>query len=975
MSNSSTAVSLLLLGLLAAPGPFARADRLDPAINRAEVFYREIYDATAWLARVPYELARPIVIRAALKGYVARLELDDSVRARLVAHIEAPVVVDEIVPFLLSVKQTYAASSDAVESFDAYVRRHFAPGEGIPGMQHSMFEWTPAADTGAEGSDAGFALDKKLAALLVEFYDALYLREKGPTAGLDDELTSCLRRDDPAHLRRAVDRSTPVVRSLLVEASERLAPSSEAALLVESVLADPKRLETVTASAIEFIDQLVCRSYRIFAGRIFRQQQLRRWLQAEFEKSDGGVLFAYLDHANRQRRYGVLVVVDGLQGHLMEALARGEGDDTFVRAIRKQHAASESLRPATQHSEPAPPQQLDFLEALGERGYRDPRYLAFFRDLYRDDGEGDSLRPYGVAVGGLSTTPTISVRNLPIAWTGAPVAGPGGTGVPNFHFVDRRYTKDGEVRGRPYYFFGNDALRLGSLTREAGMRSLFDRMPHRSSFACSVQYDDAAHYSIDALLNLGLGETQRDFAEVLCLTELRERARNELRLRELRSELLERRDALTRDIPFWRLLSRGVRRDERVLALRALEEIAELEQRTLPELLVYYNPWPDHFAHFKGPFSDEIIAPSGELNRLDYWLRKLHAVYGTEGVAERTLFGLVGDHGLTPVFHLLNPEVEVFDALRERGVDLRVLKISSDEGEGPKLNSFFDPPSMKGWDVVVASTAGGNYMLDFFIDQDGHWSEQPLYRDLIALQPIGGTGDVGDHGDGAGPIDVISQTLSHLEESLDYLVVRESRCGVADAQVRVVGVRGGARADAWIERRGDRIRYRYAGADLLDTDRVSHYEDLTAAQRAEHGALRKRCVEQAQADATATWCSEAEWRRLTSYTTRPDSVVQLAHLYDLDRAGSVNLFPREGIGYNSDVPGRHAGESFHEKDAFVGFFGTPVTRGEEQGRLRAVVNGSAPIAIYEFLTERLVEPGTDGWGYPSLGNDLMSDGE
>ena len=39
-----------------------------------------------------------------------------------------------------------------------------------------------------------------------------------------------------------------------------------------------------------------------------------------------------------------------------------------------------------------------------------------------------------------------------------------------------------------------------------------------------------------------------------------------------------------------------------------IREIARLEQRTLPELFVAYNPWPDHFAHFEGPFADEIIS-------------------------------------------------------------------------------------------------------------------------------------------------------------------------------------------------------------------------------------------------------------------------------------------------------------------------------------------------------------------------------
>ena len=58
------------------------------------------------------------------------------------------------------------------------------------------------------------------------------------------------------------------------------------------------------------------------------------------------------------------------------------------------------------------------------------------------------------------------------------------------------------------------------------------------------------------------------------------------------------------------------------------------------------------------------------------------------------------------------------------------------------------------------------------------------------------------------------------------------------------------------------------------------------------------------------------------------SVAQLAHLYDADRAGPVNLFPRRGVGYNSNVPGRHAGESFHEKNACVALWGAPLARRE-----------------------------------------------
>jgi hypothetical protein len=126
----------------------------------------------------------------------------------------------------------------------------------------------------------------------------------------------------------------------------------------------------------------------------------------------------------------------------------------------------------------------------------------------------------------------------------------------------------------------------------------------------------------------------------------------------------------------------------------------------------------------------------------------------------------------------------------------------------------------------------------------------------------------------------------------------------------------------------------------------------------------KRCRTEATRDDESSWCLEAEWRQLSRYTPRPDSVVQLAHLYDLDRAGTINLFPAPGVAYNSIVPGRHAGESFHEKDAFAGVWGVPLAG--DGPRTEAALGGSVPTAIYEYLKGEPVSPGDEGWGYPSV---------
>jgi hypothetical protein len=829
-------------------------------------------------------------------------------------------------------------------------------------MEHSMFQWQ-AEPADSSGTESGFSLDPDVAAELVRFYDALYLRETVADAGLEEQF-GCMKRRNATSRARAVERAEPIVRRLLAQFAAKLKLDPDMGDAIRAVVEDDRRLEIITISLIQFIDQIVCKHYRIFATRIYREEQLRSWMLQELDRRDGGRLFEWLEHANN-RRHAVLIVVDGLQGHLVEALAGGREAAPFLALIRdEQRAGAPDARVAG--ARPAPDQQTRFLEALPDMGWEDPRYLPFFRDLYEHSGPDDPLTPVGVARTGIATTPTISVRNLPIVWTGAPVAGPGSTGVPNFHFVDRTYVKNGALVGRPYYFYGNDALQLGRLTREAGMRSLFDRLRTHSSMGCAVQYDDAAHYSIDALLNLALGEKLRDFAEVLCVSELESRARNEVELRTLRSALLKERKDLTRDLAWYQFYARSGQSDLRSIARRRIARIAELEPETLPELLVYYNPWPDHFAHFTGPFADEIIAPSGELARLDYWLRRVRDAYDAGGVAGRLLVGLAGDHGLTPVFQLLNPEVEVFDALRAEGVDFRVVKISSDEGEGPKLNHPIDPPSMKGIDVVVASTAGGNYMLDLFTDQGPGWAEQPLRADLVALSPL-----AKDDDPAARRVDVVEEIYTRLRETLDYLVVREEPCGVEGGQVHLIGAREGQRSDAWITRRHERIYYHYVGVDLLGIDHLSSYRVLTQEDRSVHERLRQRCVENARESNPDTWCDETTWRELSSYTERPDSVVQLAHLYDHPRAGTINLFPRAGIGYNSFVPGRHAGETFHEKDAFVGLFGAPLAGPGDRPRLRTAVIGSVPTAIYEYLTATTVTPGEDGWGYPSLRSTLF----
>lgn len=934
--------TLLMALLLCLPSLPAHADS-DPVTmlrRQGEVLVSQIYDAARWTARVPYDLALPYVVRLKLDPYLERLPLDAAVHERVLTHIHANDFVAEVIPFLQTVRDTYTAPDDAAaRRFDPWLRKQFKAGDHIPGFTHSMFTWQPPA---GKKADAGLKLDDRLAAQLITLYDALYLRD-APDRSLGDRLTCDVPPTD-ARLTTLLDRVQPIVRQILDETAAKLDPKGEMAPAIRRIVADPERLETVSITLIDEIREQICKHYRVFATRIFREAQLKDWLHKELDAPRGGALWTWLAYANGERRYAAHIVVDGLQGHLVEALAAGTPEG-FLRQVRDDMQTGPTRPPAHEASRPAPAQATHFLERIATRGFHHASYLPFFRSLYAS--------PRGIARGGLSTTPTISVRNIPIAETGAPVAGPDGTGLPNFHFVDRTYKVGGATQGRAYYFYGNDAVQLDPIARAHGMRTLFNRLPWLSSFNCAGSYDAGAHVTIDGFANLGVGESVRDFGETLCLPALERRAANERQLQTLRQQLLEMRPALTEDVPFYSIGQRLDQRAVRQLAERTLDQIAALEQDTLPEYLHYYNPWPDHFAHFKGPFSDEIIAPSGELNRLDYWLARLSAVYATAGVAQRTLFAMAGDHGLTPVFHMLNPEVAIFDGLKARGITVRLAKISSDEGEGPKLTNRLRPPSMRNLDVVIASTAGGNYMLDFFADHGSDWARQPLRDDLTHLRLL-------DHPE---PIDMLTTIADSLRDSLDYLVVRETECTPKGGTIRLIGHRDGARSEGLIERRGERIRYRTNGADLLGLRTLSIYDPPSADDRREHAALLDRCVGSGD---TEHWCTEAEWRRLASFTNRPDAVVQLAHLYDIDTAGTVNLFPRAGVGYNTIVPGRHAGEHFHEKDAFVGVWGAPAAGLLPEGRVPLAMNGAAAMAVYDFLSGRRAVQGRDGWGYPSI---------
>lgn len=949
-----------------ASAEMVRVPILSAPYDLSRVIKDEIVSAVGLTAGVSADAALFTIGGLSLDAYVLSLPLQADVKRRVIKRISTPVYAIRLGYFLAMFKERYSTTEE-VTPFREYVKSQYQENE-LPGMEHSLFTWNETAtEDNTQKSGAEPLVDRELIATFVTIFDALHSED--PIL-LSDEIP-----DHYEYLTRSAEDMALVrkIQPLIIDILTRLEKSTKSGDIkdaISTIIKDDltyregdvnNKAEAVTISLIDFVRMNTLKNYRQYRLEAARVEAFKGWMLQKFS-DDPQELIRFLE-AQNDRRHAVQITVDGLQGEYLKSLTQAV-PGPFLTEVYKNHQNKESFRPATANvSSPEVTPKMEFLDALMTRDnqyqlLQDSRYLPFFKQIYQN---------YALALsaGGISSTPTISVRNLPLIWTGAGVAGKKGTGVPNFHFVDRQ-------QDRAYYFFGNDALQLDLLLATNNVQTMFDRLNHLKTLNCNAQYDWNAHVSFDALINLALGESARDFGELLCIKELRYRAMTEQSLREDRIALIDELKQY-QALRFWRPFALV---SKHLLIKNRIEQLAIKGEKGMPDYLLAYFPWPDHFAHFVGPFSDELMSPTGELNRLDYWLGEITKAYQQAGSYDRTLWGMAGDHGLATIFYYLNPETEALaDISREieavTGKPLIVEKISSDEGEGPKITNALNYPSNKGVDVVVASTAGGNFMMDFFVDQGANWSQQPLYTDMIQWRPI-------SYQAPQAGIDMIVEISERLKESLDYLVVRESLCNVEQCSIRLVAHRGGVRHDEIISRIGDKIHYGATKGKpvLLDLDKPNPYRNMptTEAQRTQKG-LMQRCVVEAESRDLKTWCTEKEWRMLAFFSPRPDSVNQLAHLYDEDRAGTINLFPKEGIGYNTKVPGRHAGEHFHEKDAYIGFWGVPVTTTQQ---LPAIDNGSLAPTMYDYLigeqaaSAKVGVTNTDaGWGFPSVLNQLV----
>ena len=315
-------ISLFVISaLLSCVGGNFKLPFVGPAIKEGRLLVNTIYDVGQWTLRIPYKLAMPIVARARLGSMIDKLSLDPDVHRRVMARIESKELIDEIIPFLIAMQDLYVPSDNFKndQTFNSYFRSHYVPNKSPPGVEHSMFQWESKTEQ-PEGN--GFGLDNYIVTKLVMIYDIIYLEGHDPDEALRQQL-SCEEKIRERELFDLTARIKPHIKGMLDHIVTLLPEDSEFRDPLSNAASNGNKLEAVSTSVIELIDQQVCKHYRMFATRIYREQQLKDWMQHALDEESTGhgddALWQFIEYANNERRYVIHVVVDGLQGRLMEA--------------------------------------------------------------------------------------------------------------------------------------------------------------------------------------------------------------------------------------------------------------------------------------------------------------------------------------------------------------------------------------------------------------------------------------------------------------------------------------------------------------------------------------------------------------------------------------------------------------------------------------------------------------------------------
>jgi hypothetical protein len=723
-----------------------------------------LFEAPARMVSVPTEYVLQHIKREAVELFIRSCDLPFDAEGRLLAMVRGERFKEVTVPFVFFLYELYGApaKAEAITINDLAYAEPVEPaqtGEDRPGLSALV--------------QRSLALRKHVSRSL-RLFDALFLQVK---PGAVEKGLPLRERYDEAAYERIQQIAREVVDDFLPDADDALSQvteENEYQALLEELLQDDQRLAEFVEFLTDFIRQQSDSWLQSFVQRQHRKETRLAWVQDRIKRNRYYEIADYA-RSRAERKLVVHVVVDGLQGKLLEGLVQlssgdreGSGARYLAELVRLHQ--TEQMDPSRYGSN-MPPGLGQVVFALVEKAPNRPDYLENFKKYFFSP-EASAVTVNVATV----DTPSISVRNLPIVKSGHPVAGPFGTGIPNFSYLDRR-------SGRGWYFWGSDVLHMQRIIRNRedqiphgqkrsegpGARTLFERLWRYNTVSSMATMDSGALEKIAAEVGMAIGEVERNYMEKLMILRFRRRGRVEQELNQ-RRRWLQEHSGLSRSF-LGSLLFRSVE-------LKTFHDyarfLAEHEDEGLPDYVLWYNPWPDHFAHSKGPYSDAIIGFQGEYDRLDFYMGKLIEIYesvetadGRSSYTDRTLFGVVSDHGLIYTPRLVSTDKLLFDAMRAEGIRITYQKLTHDEGGLPVIHGRDNIKPTRPFDAVVGSTAGGSYIIDLFDikglqGDDAAWQHHPDYHQLRRHQLLSGQ-----------TIDWIEQLKRHLKGTLDLALVRE----------------------------------------------------------------------------------------------------------------------------------------------------------------------------------------------------------
>lgn len=296
---------------------------------------------------------------------------------------------------------------------------------------------------------------------------------------------------------------------------------------------------------------------------------------------------------------------------------------------------------------------------------------------------------------------------------------------------------------------------------------------------------------------------------------------------------------------------------------RAADLVEELYERQLPRFTFVWMPGIDHLSHFQGPTSERV---RGALVNVDKQMGRIVRVLEKHDIYDKTLIGLVSDHGLRDNQHHLNlappPGANTPGYLEFLGLKVK-----------PELGGDTDWTSICKYNAVVAIS--GNAFAHIYVCSE-RGPRKPIFSVNPELEDINSPFDPGWKWEGPVcyeelrkfPIDR-NRKINLIEELLDKNGVGLLICSEQSGRNLVFSSSGQSAIEIDFE------GYKYS---VVKGDDPLGYADVPDAAALMDGGFH----------------SSDEWLRASYASAYPDAIVQITQLFKSHRCGDIVVLGAPG---------------------------------------------------------------------------------